>query len=145
MNLQLDYLLTYSNERVLKRYAKDYPFSRLASDVAMKEFIKYVWLVLKHQSDCQEHLDDTQYKFDCMIYEEMKAIDDLWHTFLLFTKDYQVFCNEYLNGYFFHHQPSEEGARVVDKKVYLNHLEKYLNYIQLQLGEETLRLWFNLD
>lgn len=79
-----------------------------------------------------------------MIYEEMKAIDDLWHVFLLFTKEYQVFCEKYLQGNFFHHQPSIEVNKVVSKENYLNSLEKYLHYIKSQLGEETLRVWFNL-
>lgn len=31
-------------------------------------------------------------------------IDDGWHTFLLFTKDYALFCRDYL-GHFVHHVP----------------------------------------
>jgi hypothetical protein len=32
------------------------------------------------------------------------AIDEAWHVFLLFTKDYMSFCDQYCGGYM-HHQP----------------------------------------
>lgn len=33
-----------------------------------------------------------------------KEIDDAWHTFILFTKDYQQFCSNFLQS-FVHHVP----------------------------------------
>jgi hypothetical protein len=47
-----------------------------------------------------------------------KAIDDAWHHFLLFTKDYAEFCEEYF-GTFLHHVPSTSrseprGDRIPD-------------------------------
>jgi predicted metal-dependent enzyme (double-stranded beta helix superfamily) len=35
-------------------------------------------------------------------------VDDLWHTFLLFTESYQRFCRE-VAGYFIHHRPTDEA------------------------------------
>lgn len=41
-----------------------------------------------------------------------KDIDEIWHNFILFTKDYQFFCNNYLNK-FIHHIPfSNQNDRV---------------------------------
>lgn len=34
-------------------------------------------------------------------------VDDLWHTFLVFTESYQRFCQE-VAGYFIHHRPTDE-------------------------------------
>lgn len=34
-----------------------------------------------------------------------KAIDEGWHAFLLFTRDYAAFCREYLGKDFLHHCP----------------------------------------
>jgi hypothetical protein len=36
-------------------------------------------------------------------------IDRMWHSFLLFTKDYNAFCEQYL-GRFIHHEPFEKAA-----------------------------------
>ena len=42
-----------------------------------------------------------------------KAIDQGWHTFLLFTKDYAQFCKDYC-GCYVHHQPEDPFAEVKD-------------------------------
>ena len=34
-----------------------------------------------------------------------KEVDEVWHTFILFTKDYTVFCLEVF-GFFLHHEPA---------------------------------------
>lgn len=35
-----------------------------------------------------------------------QAVDEAWHEFILFTKQYELFCNKAL-GYFLHHTPAE--------------------------------------
>ena len=44
-----------------------------------------------------------------------KVIDVAWHEFLLFTKQYEIFCKNAF-GYFFHHHPSE-GLDNPDKEL----------------------------
>jgi hypothetical protein len=36
------------------------------------------------------------------------TIDDFWHNFILFTQDYESFCEEYV-GHFIHHRPRRRG------------------------------------
>lgn len=36
-------------------------------------------------------------------------VDELWHTFLMFTQDYQRFCTEVAGG-FIHHAPNDEDV-----------------------------------
>lgn len=40
-------------------------------------------------------------------------VDEGWHLFILFTKDYEVFCEEYF-GYFVHHVPEDPFATTKD-------------------------------
>ncbi len=40
-------------------------------------------------------------------------VDEGWHLFILFTKDYEVFCKEYF-GYFVHHVPEDPFATTKD-------------------------------
>lgn len=86
--------------------------------------------------------DNVALHFSCAIHPEMKEIDNMWHTFLLFTQDYHVFCQRYLNGYFFHHQPIESSEIKISTRQYKKELEKYLSYIYENLGEETVLAWF---
>ena len=140
----LNDLLRYKNKRVVSRYRKHFPNARLSPENALREFLKYVWLVHQHQSDLKKQPKNADLAFECVMHEEMLAIDEMWHTFILFTQDYQQFCENYLHGKFFHHQPADETAIQPDEVTYLATLEKYLNYIKKHLGEETLHCWFDI-
>jgi hypothetical protein len=43
-----------------------------------------------------------------------REVDAMWHTFILFTKDYLVFCRNYL-GTFVHHVPHVLGGCTSDQ------------------------------
>lgn len=43
-------------------------------------------------------------------------IDDAWHEFLLFTREYEVFCREYCGG-FMHHQPHDGIPAEIDPEM----------------------------
>ena len=85
-------IMAYEHNALLDRYVKDYGGTReraVRCFQALKQFLTVcspVW-GLKAASE---------------------SVDDMWHTFLLFTRDYQNFCDEYL-GRFIHHQPAAEG------------------------------------
>lgn len=42
------------------------------------------------------------------------ALDQGWHAFILFTKDYAEFCKTYCGGRFIHHVPEDSFAAVKD-------------------------------
>lgn len=43
------------------------------------------------------------------------VVDDVWHEFILHTKEYAKFCEQYL-GFFLHHVPNDE-EKSIDKKI----------------------------
>lgn len=71
----------------------------------------------------------------------MSDMDNMWHTFLLFTKDYYEFCSNHLGGVFFHHEPIINNDNTLDEN-YEQELTLYLSYIYDNLGEDTLMKWF---
>lgn len=77
----------------------------------------------------------------CVVHAEMKEIDDMWDTFLLFTKDYMDFCNHYF-GEYIHHHPAKEDE-VPPKEKFEREFNLYLSYIYDHLDEGTLNIWFN--
>lgn len=140
--LNLNNLINYQNSKIMSRYSLDYPQSKMQAEDALKELMNYVWLCHKHKADKRLHPNDNTLNFSCVIHAEMKDIDNMWHTFLLFTKDYHDFCNNYLNGIFFHHEPIiGTDCHLVDKQ-YEQELTFYLSYIYDNLGEDTLIKWF---
>lgn len=76
------------------------------------------------------------------MHKEMEEIDNMWHTFLLFTKDYMSFCDKYFKCYI-HHNPFDKNIIELEKD-FIDELTKYLSYIYDNLGEETLIKWFKL-
>lgn len=87
-NKPIPAILAYQNDPVIRRYSANYGVSLEYAQNCFAAFKKYmiVCAVKPGQSAVSE------------------TIDEMWHTFLLFTKDYKAFCEEYL-GRFIHHEP----------------------------------------
>lgn len=143
MEIKLETLLHYENGRVVSRFQQDYPDAKLSAKEALSELMKYIWICLKHHKEKKDFPEREDLKFFCTIYPEMKEIDNMWHTFLLFTQDYQEFCNQYLNGIFFHHQPLSHTEKILEKHVFERELGRYLSYLYDNLGENTVKKWFD--
>lgn len=137
-------LLNYQNKNVLERYAMDYPNNRFTAKEAFEELMKFIWLSLKHKSEKLCAPQNAQLDFVCGMHSEMGDIDDMWHTFLLFTKEYALFCKEYL-GVFFHHSPtSNEEKMAMTQQDFARDCSKFLSFVYDHLGEETVRKWFGV-
>lgn len=133
-------LLKYNNRWVVERYKKDYPDNQLSGKQAFREMLKFLWLSQKHKHDLAVSPRKKSLQFVCGVHHEMDEIDDMWHTFLLFTQDYAAFCKKYF-GQFVHHAPNTKKKRI-SKAVYKTDIERYFSYIYEQLGEKTLKVWF---
>lgn len=138
--LSLQAALAYENPYLLDRYTRDYGHNRLSAEIALAELIKYLWLCEKHRQDREASPENTELHFECNMYPEMSDIDDIWHTFLLFTQEYQEFCLKYL-GRFIHHVP-ETKFELIEPQSFETELARYFSYIYDHLGEDTLKLWF---
>jgi hypothetical protein len=136
----IDQLLKYTHPWIIERYKKDYSNNQLPAEEALKELLKYFWICQKHKVDKMNNPDDEILNFDCAMHPEMREIDDMWHTFLLFTRENTDFCNKYFSR-FIHHIPriNEEEIDFEDFKIRFSH---YLSYVYDHLGSRTLQIWF---
>jgi hypothetical protein len=75
------------------------------------------------------------------MHEEMREVDNMWHNFILYTKDYHEFCQRFF-GEYLHHQPDVAEGPPPPAEKFTEQMEKYLSYIYDNLGEETVRKWF---
>lgn len=138
---KLSHLHRYRQNDVISRYAKEYPNNHLSPELAWHELMKYFWLCQKHKLEKEQAPESTELTFICSMHREMRELDDMWHIFLLYTKDYHAFCKHYF-GQFIHHVPTPEGE-ITPLDDFESMLRAYLNYIDTHLGEETLRIWFS--
>lgn len=143
---KLDDVLTFTNDELITRYQRDYPNNQLPAEIALQEILKFLCLGQLHERLRTEQPDNEDLQFRWLLHVEMKEIDDMWHTFLLFTKPYSEFCQQYF-GKFIHHVPATDA----EKKNNVDNLDDFLNvdtqrmlsFVYDHLGEETLKLWFS--
>ena len=89
--IDIQKVMDYQMPNIIARYRKDYKASEEDAKVHERELKRY--LILAGDADDGDSLG--------MMSSE---VDNLWHTFLLFTKEYQAFCND-MFGKFIHHCP----------------------------------------
>jgi hypothetical protein len=86
-------ILSYENDRMLARYSNDKGVSLEEARRGFQAFKEFMVV--------------------CAVKPGPKItsdpIDSMWHTFLLFTKEYRAFCEEYL-GRFINHEPFESPS-----------------------------------
>ncbi len=130
------------SQEVAERYRKSFPQNKLTAEVAFRELLKYLWICDKLKKDKIAQPQNPEFNFNIYIQDEMQEIDDLWHTYLLFTRQYQKLC---LNafGRFIHHEPvTHEENKMKDKEEFLFETQKALEYVYEHLGEDTLKIWY---
>ncbi|MBY0379276.1 MAG: hypothetical protein K2P99_02625, partial [Burkholderiales bacterium] len=66
------------------------------------------------------------------------AIDEMWHTFLLFTKEYHEFSYELFNTYL-HHNPCIDPEK---DAILLSEAENTIRYIASYVDENTMKKWY---
>ncbi len=135
-------ILEYQNNSVVYKFMEEYDVSYQESKELFTEMLKWLWLCGKRKNDSEGPL---------FIAPSMIIIDKMWHTFILFTKSYAEFCDQYF-GYFMHHSPTTKSEKDAmqksmdqDKTTYMNnYMDRYrlqLSYIYDHLGKETVVKW----
>ena len=89
-NAALEQIEKYPFTQVREKLLKKGELAPEAIDEAVREFRKYLALIaLGHKN----------------VGMMSASVDEVWHTFILFTRDYMSFCEEVF-GHYLHHQPS---------------------------------------
>ena len=85
--------MSFKLPHVLSRYRRDYEVDEATSEAHERELKRYFICVVA---------------FRGQVMGMTGPVDDLWHTFLMFTKEYEDF-SDLVAGRFLHHQPEVEG------------------------------------
>ena len=70
-----------------------------------------------------------------------KYVDDVWHNFILHTREYRAFCESVL-GYFVDHSPAKPGDDVLETMATYNETRARLEILHGSLNE---KVWPKLD
>jgi hypothetical protein len=137
--LKLEKILEVENEDVICRFMDTYDIDEIEAKKIFQETKKWMWL-------CVESKKNT--KFNFFIDDSLLIIDEMWHNFILFTKDYADFCNQYF-GYYVHHQLTTKFEKENWKDNFIEKIELHKKNLKTQyeyiydfLGEKTLLIWY---
>ncbi len=98
MNISTESILSYQNDAVVNRFCKEHGYSKEDGLVIFAELKKFLTLAVV----------DTEVQ-----YSPSKAQDAMWHEFIMYTKDYIKFCEDFL-GRFVHHVPCEGNQKITN-------------------------------
>lgn len=137
--VRLEELMNYKNDRVINRYMRDFRANREEAEIVFKELMKWFFLLHRYESEGIYFKNDPKH-FTLGMYDETQKIDDMWHTFILFTIDYTEFGWKFL-GYYQHHQPFDQEAPMSKTEKNIDRQKMY-QFIATTVGIGTLKSWF---
>ncbi len=123
-------VLLYRNEAVLDDFRAKYRVGRAEARAIFEDVLRFLWLGAQPATG------------ELPILAPQLAVDEMWHTFILRTEDYDRFCAKYL-GRFLHHRPTDRRARAKGR-VPRRELARILDQVVTHLGMETAVRWYRL-
>lgn len=96
-NVALEDLLNFKCEKTISAFHYSYGVSIEESNIIFEDLIRFIWM---NKNISNLSLDESV----CNIDPAIVVIDEMWHTFILHTKDYIDFCMKNFGSYI-HHQP----------------------------------------
>ena len=129
-------MLAYRNDEVVHRFSAGWSVPLPAARVLFADVKRYLWL-------CGE------LEFEI---PPVRIVDEMWHTFLVFTRDYRTFCESYL-GAMVEHVPTtrsefraqsslarRDSRRV--RSVTAERLQRCVMAVWDKLGERVAMRWY---
>ena len=144
-NPSLEDVLAYRNRDVVYRFSKSFGLSIEQSEDIFEQVKKWLWL--GHQQLLANE------KHGLSIDLPLVVLDEMWHNFVLFTREYTAFCERYF-GYYIHHAPVTEAEDIEHKQLYQSlgpservqarkdRLRPQYECIYDALGKDTFVKWY---
>lgn len=139
----LEEMIAYKHPNVVRRFAQEHPEFADHAEQIFEDLMRFFWAGRVHEQARKEQPQNEELDFIYIMDEEMKPIDQMWHIFLLYTKDYMKFCDEYF-GEYLHHLPDIVGQMESEQKSFETNLERFLSFTYDHLGEDTIRRWYHM-
>lgn len=135
--------IAYQNADVVDSFLSTWHMPRADAELLFEDVRRWIWLTGRARR-AGVHL---------FIDSKLRLFDEMWHTFILFTKDYTAFCETYV-GHYCHHEPTrqherdETARRAAEEPDALARSvrEDYMAFITLvaqELGEDVAVRWFS--
>lgn len=119
--------MAYPMTDIVKRCKKDHNYTDEDMIILERELKRYLALSVKTDVGTGMYSQD---------------VDNLWHTFILFTHEYAAFCQKHFNR-FIHHMP-ETDSELTPEKLEKNRkdFQAFVKNYQEVFKEEIHLVWF---
>lgn len=122
-------VMNYDMCQMINRCKEDHNYSDADMKIIEKEFKRYFILVGVKEPD-QGSLG--MYSRD---------VDNLWHMFILFTKEYTHFCNNTFGRYIHHIPRIKENETLEDRQKVRNNFKNFIQRYESFFGEDIHPIW----
>lgn len=139
MNTKLTCVLDYTNEDILNRFSRSFTIEEEEVVDIFNETKKFLGICTLP---------------GVFIPDDLLIIDEMWHNFILFTKEYSRFCEQYF-GCFLHHLPASKKEKIISDRLqqedpelakgrFKQKMEVLMGIVYDAYGEATLLKWFSV-
>lgn len=144
----LDVIESLEYPEVVYKFVDYYDVTEAEAEAFFAEVKKWLWLCATSMHERASGKNPPE----LLVNGSLFWLDEMWHTFVLFTEEYQAFCHDYL-GRFVHHRPTtraekteirehltQGSAEFVQARAGV--LRRQCHYICEKLGDETVVRWY---
>lgn len=140
----LDEALVYKNDQILYKFQEQWDVTLEEAADLFEEVKKWLWLqVVARQQEGSPPLTITP---------SLRMLDEMLHTFILFTPEYVTYCDQ-LYGLYVHHSPMTKTVKDAQAAKYREDPERFVAaeakllrdmyaFTAEKLGEATLMKWY---
>ncbi|KZN35948.1 hypothetical protein N480_18330 [Pseudoalteromonas luteoviolacea S2607] len=132
----LEEVLAYHNQDIIDGFLKSLDVTEEEANNIFKDTLKWLWYCRHPDTQGSRTID-----------KNLLIIDEMWHTFILYTNDYFKFCHKYF-GMYIHHSPTRNSEIEEYKKLTPEERtaekRRQLELVYDVLGKETFISWYHL-
>jgi hypothetical protein len=125
--------LSYENAEVVDSFRANHDVSLEEARELFEDTKKWLWLCGTRPRSMR-----------LTVFGPMKRLDEMWHTFILFTREYTEYCMDNF-GFYIHHAPTTRAESERDRQRAAELRDERRAMMLLlhdEFGEATLRRWF---
>jgi hypothetical protein len=121
---KINLALSFENKAILQKFRFEQDASEQTAEDYFMELKKFLYLCANTKQTLAPSAE----------------IDKIWHTFILFTKEYRNYCTDFL-GKFIDHVPEVEQEEQVDTTSKENYLLNTLELYKIVFGDINNAVW----
>jgi hypothetical protein len=135
MQPSLDVILAYKNQHIIDGLMSALEISPEIASQLFEDGLLWLWYCNNHASEGYRDIDDP-----------ILIVDEVWHTFILYTPYYTKFCTTFF-GEYLHHMPTllKDNVPQSDnsQEDYFTRKKKQLVIIYELLGRDVFTRWYH--